>query len=101
MAISKKIGYILGIRHNCFEEIHLNDHYHILENKKESVFIYFEEDLSKFKEFKEHMQGKNGTMYSYAGGAKKRYGIDTKDFKDIRIEKIPEQFVAVYKNCIS
>ena len=101
LAISKKIGYILGIRHNCFEEKHLNNHYHILENKKESVFIYFEEDLSKFKEFKEHMKEKNGIMYSYAGGAKKRYGIDTKDFRDIRIEKIPEQFVAVYKNCIS
>ena len=58
LAVSKKIGYILGIRHNCFEEKELNEHYHILENKKESVFIYFEEDLSKFKEFKKHMKGK-------------------------------------------
>lgn len=101
LAISKKIGYILGIRHNCFEEKELNDHYHILENKKESVFIYFEEDLSKFKEFKKHMKGKNGVMYSYAGGTRKRYGIDEKDFENIRVEKIPEQFLTVYKNCIS
>ena len=101
LRVSKKIGYILGIRHNCFKEKQLNEHYHILENGKESVFIYFEEDLRKFKEFKEYMKEKVGIMYSYSGGAKGRYGIDTEDFKGIRIEKIPEQFVAVYKNCIN
>ena len=40
LRVSKKIGYILGIRHNCFKEKQLNEHYHILENGKESVFIY-------------------------------------------------------------
>ena len=99
--ISKKIGYILGIRHNCFEEKKLNNHYHILENKKENVFIYFEEDLSKFTEFREYMKGKNGTMYSYSGGSKKRYDMNEKEFKNIKMEKIPEKFIAVYKNCIS
>ena len=40
-------------------------------------------------------------MYSYAGGTRKRYGIDEKDFENIQVEKIPEQFLTVYKNCIS
>ena len=52
--------------------------------------LFIRGGFEKFKEFKEYMKEKVGIMYSYSGGARGRYGIDTEDFKGIRIEKIPE-----------
>ena len=103
LKVSKKIGYILGMRHDCFKEVALNDFYHVLEREKFGVFIYFEEDLCEFKNFQEHMRGKSGVLYSYAGNTKKGFGIkeDDEDYAGITTEKIPEEFVAVYRNCIS
>ena len=103
LKVSKKVGYILGMRHDCFEETHLNDFYHILEREDFGVFIYFEESLREFRNFQEHIRGKKGVLYSYAGNTKKGFGIeeDDTDYTDITLEKIPEQFIAVYRNCIS
>ena len=103
LKVSRKIGYVLGIKNNCFEEIEFNDHYQVFENADEGtgIFIYFEEDLSKFDDFIKSIKGKKGIVYLYSGGTKKAFGLSGKEYKDIKLEKIPERFLSVYKDCIS
>ena len=103
LKVSRKIGYVLGIKNNCYEEIEFNDHYQVFENADEGTgtFIYFEEDLSKFDDFIKSIKGKKGIVYLYSGGTKKAFGLSGKEYKDIKLEKIPERFLSVYKDCIS
>ena len=98
--VSRKVGYIIGMRHNCFDEVVSESHYQIFANKENKIFIYFEQDLRKFREFQEYMRGETGIMYSYAGESRAQYGIEEEDFQGIEVRKIPDRFFSVYKNCI-
>ena len=104
LVASRKIGCILGMRHNCFEEVVSESHYQIFANKEQKVFIYFEEGLGKFREFQGiHAGGNRYYVLIRRRVEKSQYGMRGGGFSGHRsTERIPQhRFFSVYMNRIS
>jgi adenine-specific DNA-methyltransferase len=96
--LTYKAGEMIALREETFEEIEKNEWYQIFKNKNKITVIYFKEDKSKLNELVKKM-GKlkeRIALYIFSWG-KNEYRNEFTEYKNIRVEDIPEPIIDVFK----
>ncbi len=97
LALTEKVGQMIAMKENTFNEIETNEWYQLFSNNKtdRKTAIYFKEDLSRFDELTEKIQNTETALYLFSYGR-----IDKKLFsflnENISIEDIPEPIIEMY-----
>ncbi|MBU0477033.1 site-specific DNA-methyltransferase [bacterium] len=96
--LTYQAGEMIALRENTFEEVEKNEWWQIFKDRTKYTAIYFKEDKSKLKELIKKL-GKlkeNVTLYIFSWG-KNEYNNEFTDYKNIKVEDIPEPIIEVYK----
>ena len=96
--LTYKAGRMIALREDTLEEVEKNDWWQIFtDNKGKTTAIYFKEDKEKLDELVEKIS-KSGTaaLYIFSWG-KNEYKNEYTEYKNIRVEDIPEPILEVYK----
>ena len=96
--LTYKIGEMIAMREETFEEIEKDDWWQIFSNGKEVTAIYFKEDKSKLQKLVEKLDKmcKKANLYIFSWG-KNEYANEFTEYKKIKVKDIPEPLIEVYK----
>ncbi len=96
--LTYQVGEMIALRENVLDEIEKNDWWQIFANDNKQLAIYFEEDKKKLQTLvaKLNKENKSTILYIFSWG-KNEYKNEFADYKNIRVEDIPEPILAVYK----
>jgi len=96
--LTYKAGRMIALREDALEEIEKNDWWQIFTDKKEKkVAIYFKEDKERLEELVKKIEdSRDVVLYIFSWG-KNEYKNEFTDYKNIRVEDIPEPILEVYK----
>ena len=96
--LTYQAGEMIALRENAFEEVEKNEWWQIFKDGTKYTAIYFKEDKSKLNELIKKM-GKlkeKVVLYVFSWG-KNEYKNEFTDYKNIKVEDIPEPIIEVYK----
>jgi len=96
--LTYQAGEMIALRENTFEEVEKNESWQIFKNGKKYTAIYFKEDKSKLNKLVKKL-GKlkeKVTLYIFSWG-KNEYKNEFTEYKNIKVEDIPEPIIDVYK----
>lgn len=96
--LTYKAGEMIALRENTFEEVEKNNWWEIFKNGTKYTAIYFKEDKSKLNELAKKL-GKleeEIVLYIFSWG-KNEYKNEFTEYKNIKVEDIPEPIIDVYK----
>ena len=96
--LTYQVGEMIALRENVLDEVEKNDWWQIFANDNKQLAIYFEEDKKKLQTLvaKLNKENKSTILYIFSWG-KNEYKNEFTDYKNIRVEDIPEPILAVYK----
>ncbi len=96
--LTYQAGDMIALREGTFEEIEKNDWWQIFRNKTKYTAIYFTEDKSKLNELVERFSKlkEQVALYIFSWG-KNEYKNEFTEYKNIKIEDIPEPIIDVYR----
>ncbi len=96
--LTYKAGRMIALREDTLEEIEKNDWWQIFTDKKDRMTaIYFKEDKEKIDELiKKLSKSDAAALYIFSWG-KNEYKNEYTEYKNIRVEDIPEPILEVYK----
>jgi adenine-specific DNA-methyltransferase len=96
--ITYKAGGMIALREDTLEEIEKNDWWQIFTNKRGKVTaIYFKENKDKLNDLvKQIKRSDDAVLYIFSWG-KNEYKNEFTEYKNIRVEDIPEPILEVYK----
>ena len=96
--LSYQAGEMIALRENVLEETEKNDWWQIFQNDKQVLAIYFKEDKSKLQKLVDKLNKNNKKiiLYIFSWG-KNEYKNEFHDYKNIRVEDIPEPILEVYR----
>ena len=96
--LTYQAGEMIALRENTFEEVEKDEWWQIFKDGTKYTAIYFKEDKSKLNELIKKM-GKlkeKVVLYVFSWG-KNEYKNEFTDYKNIRVEDIPEPIIDVYR----
>jgi adenine-specific DNA-methyltransferase len=96
--LTYKAGEMIALREDTFEEVEKNEWWQIFKNGTKYTAIYFKEDKSRLNELVKKL-GKlkeKVTLYIFSWG-KNEYKNEFTEYKNIRVDDIPEPIIDVYK----
>lgn len=96
--LTYQVGEMIALRENILDEAEKNEWWQIFANDKKILAIYFKEDKSKLQKLvsKLNKENKKVILYIFSWG-KNEYKNEFSDYKNIRVEDIPEPILEVYK----
>ncbi len=91
-------GTMIALKEGTFEETEKNDWWQIFKNGTKHTAIYFKEDKSKLNELIKKLSKLNVkvVLYIFSWG-KNEYKNEFTEYKNIKVEDIPEPIIDVYK----
>ncbi len=96
--LTYQAGDMIALREDTFEEVEKNEWWQIFKDKTKYTAIYFKEDKSKLNKLIKKM-GKlkeKVILYIFSWG-KNEYKNEFTEYKNIKVEDIPEPIIDVYK----
>ncbi|MFA4942068.1 MAG: site-specific DNA-methyltransferase [Patescibacteria group bacterium] len=96
--LTYQAGEMIALRENTLEETEKNDWWQIFTDGKKQTAIYFKEDKTKLQSLVSKLTKTNNKaiLYIFSWG-KNEYKNEFSEYKNIRIEDIPEPILEVYK----
>jgi len=96
--LTYQAGEMIALRENTLEETEKNDWWQIFTDGKKQTAIYFKEDKLKLQILVSKLTKTNNKaiLYIFSWG-KNEYKNEFSEYKNIRIEDIPEPILEVYK----
>lgn len=96
--LTYKAGRMIALREDTLEETEKNDWWQIFTDKKgKTTAIYFKEDKEKLGELITKIsRADSSALYIFSWG-KNEYKNEFSEYKNIRVEDIPEPILEVYK----
>jgi len=96
--LTYEAGEMIALRENTFEEVEKNEWWQIFRNGEKYTAIYFKEDKSKLNELVKKMGElkEKVVLYIFSWG-KNEYKNEFTEYKNIKVEDIPEPIIDVYK----
>jgi len=95
--LTYQAGEMIALREDTLDEIEKNEWWQIFTDGEKQTAIYFKEDKSRLKKLIEKLsKNKKSVLYIFSWG-KNEYKNEFSDYKNIRIEDIPEPILEVYK----
>ena len=96
--LTYKAGRMIALREDTLEETEKNDWWQIFTDKKgRTTAIYFKEDKAKLEDLVSKIKDSESTaLYIFSWG-KNEYKSEFSEYKNIRVEDIPEPILEVYK----
>lgn len=96
--LTYKAGRMIALRENTLQETERNDWWQIFTDKKDkTTAIYFKEDKEKLDELVSKIsKSDTAALYVFSWG-KNEYKNEFSEYKNIRVEDIPEPILEVYK----
>ena len=96
--LTYQTGEMIALRENTLEEKEKNNWWQIFTDGKKYTAIYFKEDKSKLKNLIEKLEKINHKIVLYIfSWSKNEYKNEFIEYKNIRVEDIPEPIIEVYK----
>jgi adenine-specific DNA-methyltransferase len=97
--LTHKVGQMIAVRENTLFEQGKNEQWQIFSDglKKKWVGIYFKEDKEKLPELVDLLSKKDKAVIYVFGWGKSEYKNAYPEYKNIRLEDIPEPILEVYK----
>jgi len=96
--LTYQAGEMLALREGTFEEIEKNEWWQIFKNETKYTAIYFKEDKSKLNKLVKKLGSlkEQIILYIFSWG-KNEYKNEFTEYKNIRVDDIPEPIIDVYK----
>jgi adenine-specific DNA-methyltransferase len=96
--LTYQAGEMIALRENTFAEVERNEWWQIFSNRMKYTAIYFKENKSKLFKLLEKLNkfDQAVTLYIFSWG-KNEYKNEFTEYKNIRVEDIPEPIINVYK----
>ena len=96
--LTYQAGEMIALRENTFEEVEKDEWWQIFKDGTKYTAIYFKEDKSKLNELIKKLSKlkEKVVLYIFSWG-KNEYKNEFTDYKNIKVEDIPEPIIDVYK----
>lgn len=96
--LTYQAGEMIALRENTFEEVEKNEWWQIFKDGNKYTAIYFKEDKKKLNELVKKLSKlrESVVLYIFSWG-KNEYKNEFTEYKNIKIEDIPEPIIDVYK----
>ena len=96
--LTYQAGEMIAIRENTFEEVEKNEWWQIFKNGEKFAAIYFKENKTNLNELVRKLikNKQEVALYIFSWG-KNEYKNEFSEYKNIRVEDIPEPIIEVYK----
>ena len=96
--LTYQVGEMIALRENILDEVEKTDWWQIFSDTNKTLAIYFKEDKSKLQALisKLNKDDKKVILYVFSWG-KNEYKNEFSDYKNIRVEDIPDPILEVYK----
>jgi len=96
--LTYQAGEMIALREGTFIEVEKNEWWQIFRNRGKYTAIYFKEDKSKLNELVKKLSNLKDevVLYIFSWG-KNEYKNEFVEYKNIRVEDIPEPIIDVYK----
>jgi adenine-specific DNA-methyltransferase len=95
--VTYQAGEMIALRENAFDEIERNEWWQVFKNEGKHVAIYFKEDKSKLSELVRKMSRLQEVILYIFSWGKDEYKNEFTEYRNIRVEDIPEPIIDVYK----
>lgn len=92
-------GELLAIAENTLNKVKSDDHYQIFSDGNRFTAIYFREEMDKYDQFIEEVQGLKSdeiTVYVFSWEADETI-YEFEDMNNVRVKTIPQPIVEIYK----
>ncbi len=96
--LTYQAGEMIALREDTFEEVEKNEWWQIFKNEAKYTAIYFKEDKSRLNELVNKLEklDEKVALYIFSWG-KNEYKNEFTEYKNIRVNDIPEPIIDVYK----
>ena len=96
--LTYRAGEMIALREDTFEEVEKNEWWQIFKNETKYTAIYFKEDKSRLNELVNKLEklDEKVALYIFSWG-KNEYKNEFTEYKNIRVNDIPEPIIDVYK----
>lgn len=96
--LTYQAGEMIALRENTFDEVEKNDWWQIFKDETKYTAIYFKENKSKLNELVKKLSKlkEKVVLYIFSWG-KNEYKNEFTEYKNIRVDDIPEPIIDVYK----
>lgn len=96
--LTYQAGEMIALREDTFDEVEKDEWWQIFENGQKYTAIYFKEDKSKLNELVNKLSKlkKEVSLYIFSWG-KNEYKNEFTEYRNIKVEDIPEPIIDVYK----
>ncbi len=98
LALTYRVGGLLALKENTFEETEHTDHWQIFSEHNKSTAVYFSEDKTKLHELIEKLGSYKTPVKLYVfSWSKNEYGSELSHYQHVTVSDIPEPILAVYR----
>ena len=98
LALTYRVGGLLALKENTFEETEHTDHWQIFSEHNKSTAVYFSEDKTKLHELIEKLGSFKTPVKLYVfSWSKNEYGSELSHYQHVTVSDIPEPILAVYR----
>lgn len=98
LALTYRVGGLLALKENTFEEVAHTDHWQIFREHDKSTAVYFSEDKTKLHELITELGSYDVPVKLYVfSWSKNEYASDLSEYSHIAVLDIPEPILAVYR----
>lgn len=96
--LTYQAGEMIALRENAFEEVEKDEWWQIFKDRTKYTAIYFKEDKRKLNELVKKLSKlkEKVVLYIFSWG-KNEYKNEFTEYKNIKVEDIPEPIIEVYK----
>lgn len=102
LVLAKKAGCLLSLAENTLYETEVTDYYQIFNDEKGRwTCIYFQEDYSRFEEFRNKvlaLDGKEKSVYVFCWTDGAEFATEFEFEKNVTVKSIPQPILDIYKS---
>ena len=102
LVLAKKAGCLLSLAENTLYETEVTDYYQIFNDEKGRwTCIYFQEDYSRFEEFRKKvlaLDGKEKSVYVFCWTDGAEFATEFEFEKNVTVKSIPQPILDIYKS---
>ncbi len=99
LALTYRVGGLLALKENTFEEIEHTDHWQIFMEHNACTAVYFSEDKTLLHDLIKKLGDYHVPVKMYVfSWSKNEYASELLDYKHITVSDIPEPILAVYRD---